>query len=98
MTQTQRTRPGGTEQILFTRGVPAIEALPATLVSQCMQAVLEVPDGASILQYAHNGGDLPLALLGAGHYGVSEEQVLVGNGSLHLQCSVSALLAMPAAV
>ncbi len=95
MTQTQHTRPSGTEQILFTRGVPAIEALPATLVSQCMQAVLDGPDGPSILQYGHNGGYLPLRLLLARHYGVSEDQVLVGNGSLHLQDMVAALLVKP---
>jgi len=95
MTQTQSTQPTATGQILFTRGVPALEALPAQLVSQCMQAALEGPSGAAILQYGHNGGYLPLRQLLAKQYGVAEDQVLVGNGSLHLQDMVAALLVKP---
>ena len=95
MTQTQSTHPTATEQILFTRGIPALEALPAQLISQCMRAVLEGPDGPSILQYGHNGGYLPLRQLLAKQYGVSEDQVLVGNGSLHLLDMLAALLIKP---
>jgi 2-aminoadipate transaminase len=80
------------EQILFTRGVPAVEALPNALLSECMQAVLEGPDGKAILQYGHNGGYLPLRKLLAEQYAVSPEHVLVGNGSLHLQDLLSSML------
>lgn len=81
----------GTEQILFTRGVPAVEALPTKLLSECFQAVLEAPDGWSILQYGHNGGYLPLRRLLGEQYNVSPDQIIVGNGSLHLQDLLSAL-------
>lgn len=81
-----------TEQIVFTRGVPAVEALPNKLISECLQAVLESSDGRAILQYGHNGGYLPLRQMLAEQYGVSPDQVLVGNGSLHLQDMLSALL------
>ena len=80
------------EQILFTRGVPAIEALPSKLLSECMQAVLEGPDRNTILQYGNNAGYMPLRQLIAEQYAVSVEQVLVGNGSLHLQDLLAALL------
>lgn len=85
----------GVEQILFTRGVPAVEALPNTLISECVQAVLEGPDGKTVLQYGHNGGYLPLRRLLAEQYQVSPDQILVGNGSLHLQDLLSALLITP---
>jgi 2-aminoadipate transaminase len=84
-----------TEQILFTRGVPAPEALPTTLISECLQAVLEGPDGKSVLQYGHNGGYLPLRRMLSEQYHVSPDQVLVGNGSLHLQDLLSAMLVKP---
>src|SRR5436305_1619131 len=79
------------EQIFFTRGVPALEALPNKLISECMQAVLEGPDAKAVLQYGHNGGYLPLRKLLAEQYSVSPDQVLVGNGSLHLQDLLSGL-------
>ncbi|GAC1355360.1 MAG: PLP-dependent aminotransferase family protein [Ktedonobacteraceae bacterium] len=87
----QRSSTVGTEQILFTRGVPAVEALPTKLLSECFQAVLEAPDGWSVLQYGHNGGYLPLRRLLAEQYNVSPDQIIVGNGSLHLQDILSAL-------
>src|SRR5437879_1423207 len=79
------------EQILFTRGVPAVEALPNKLISECLQAVLEGPDGKTVLQYGHNGGYLPLRRMLSEQYGVVPDQILVGNGSLHLQDLLSAL-------
>jgi 2-aminoadipate transaminase len=84
-----------TEQILFTRGVPALEALPHQLISECLQAVLAGPEAKTILQYGHNGGYLPLRLLLAEQYNVSPDQVLVGNGSLHLQDLLAAMLVRP---
>ncbi|HTI14228.1 MAG TPA: PLP-dependent aminotransferase family protein [Dictyobacter sp.] len=80
------------EQILFTRGVPAIEALPNHLLSECLQAALEGPDGKAVLQYGHNGGYLPLRQLLAEQYGATTDQVLVGNGSLHLQDILAGML------
>jgi 2-aminoadipate transaminase len=80
------------EQILFTRGVPAIEALPNKLISECLQAVLEGPDARNILQYGHFGGYLPLRKMLGEQYGAAPEQVLVGNGSLHLQDLLSSML------
>ena len=88
---TQDTRIPDTEQVLFTRGVPAIEAMPNTLIAECLQAVLTGPDGRTILQYGHNGGYLPLRRMLAEQYAVSEDQVLIGNGSLHLQDMLAAL-------
>jgi 2-aminoadipate transaminase len=82
----------GSEQILFTRGVPALEALPNTLISECLQAVLEGPAGKTVLQYGHNGGYLPLRKLLSEQYDVATEQVLVGNGSLHLQDILAGML------
>lgn len=88
----QDTRIPDTEQVLFTRGVPAVEALPNALIAECLQAVLNGPDGRAILQYGHNGGYLPLRRMLAEQYAVSEDQVLIGNGSLHLQDLLAALL------
>src|SRR5918912_1454015 len=87
----QSTSQVSTEQILFTRGVPAVEALPNMLISECLQAVLEGPDGKTVLQYGHNGGYLPLRRMLSEQYSVSPDQILVGNGSLHLQDLLSAL-------
>ncbi len=84
-----------TEQILFTRGVPATEALPTALISECLQAVLAGPDGKTVLQYGHNGGYLPLRRLLGEQYNVAPEQILVGNGSLHLQDLLTALVVKP---
>lgn len=85
----------GTEQIFFTRGVPAVEALPNELISECLQAVLRGPEGKAILQYGHNGGYLPLRRMLGEQYGVSADQVLVGNGSLHLQDLLAAMIVKP---
>lgn len=85
----------GSEQIIFTRGVPAMEALPNMLISECLQSVLEGPDGRAVLQYGHNGGYLPLRKLLAEQYGVEADQILVGNGSLHLQDILTGMLIKP---
>jgi 2-aminoadipate transaminase len=87
--------PTQTQPILFTRGVPAVEALPNTLISECLQAVLDGPDGRAVLQYGHNGGYLPLRQMLARQYAVEPEQILVGNGSLHLQDLLAGWLIKP---
>ncbi|HEY7420325.1 MAG TPA: PLP-dependent aminotransferase family protein, partial [Ktedonobacteraceae bacterium] len=89
--QSQATK----EKILFTRGVPAMEALPTKLISECLQDVLASSEGPTALQYGHYGGYLPLRRLLGEQYGVSPDQVLVGNGSLHLQDMLSAMLIKP---
>ncbi|HEU5227199.1 MAG TPA: PLP-dependent aminotransferase family protein [Ktedonobacteraceae bacterium] len=87
--------PVGSEKILFTRGVPALEALPNQLISDCLQAVLESADGKAVLQYGHNGGYLPLRRMLSEQYAVPADQVLIGNGSLHLQDMLAAILIKP---
>ncbi len=72
------------ETILFTRGVPPIEALPAARIGECMMAALE-SDGGVVLQYGNIGGYPPLRKMLAEFYGVNEPEILIGNGSLHLQ-------------
>lgn len=84
-----------TEQILFTRGVPAAEALPAKLIGDCLHTVLSGPDAKVVLQYGHNGGYLPLRKLIGEQYGLTENEVIIGNGSLHLQDLLAALFLKP---
>jgi 2-aminoadipate transaminase len=81
----------GQETILFTRGVPAVEALPNTLLEECFRAVLEGPNAKTVLQYGHNSGYLPLKKLLSEQYHVAPEQIVIGNGSLHLQDMLAGL-------
>ncbi|HZO72557.1 MAG TPA: PLP-dependent aminotransferase family protein [Ktedonobacteraceae bacterium] len=85
----------GSEQILFTRGVPALEALPNQLIATCLQAILKSPEGRAVLQYGHNGGYLPLRQMLGEQYGVAVDQIVIGNGSLHLQDMLAAILIKP---
>ncbi|GHO65840.1 GntR family transcriptional regulator [Ktedonobacter sp. SOSP1-52] len=94
----QKTTSSISNNISFTRGVPALEALPTTLFSECLQAVLAGPDGKTVLQYGHNGGYVPLKQLLAEQYQVDIDQVLIGNGSLHLQDMLTAQLVQPGEV
>lgn len=72
------------ETILFTRGVPPTEALPTARIGECMQAAL-ASDGGVILQYGNIGGYPALRRMLSEDYNVAENQILIGNGSLHLQ-------------
>ena len=83
------------EPILFTRGVPAVEALPNTLLEECFRAVLQGPTGKTVLQYGHNSGYLPLKKLLSEQYNVAPEQIIIGNGSLHLQDMLAGMLVQP---
>jgi 2-aminoadipate transaminase len=94
-TMSENTGQAGLEKIFFTRGVPPLEGLPVELIDKCMQAALNGPDGKTILQYGHNGGYAPLRSLISEQYGVSKDQVLVGNGSLHLMDMIAAMLVKP---
>ena len=69
--------------ISFTRGVPAVESFATDKLQKCAQEVLK-QDGDCLLQYGKGGGYPPLREWIAQRYGVSPEQVLVGQGSLQL--------------
>lgn len=73
-----------------------MEALPAVQIGQCMVAALE-SDGGVILQYGNIGGYPPLRRMLAEDFGVSEREVVVGNGSLHLQDLFAAITIEPGA-
>lgn len=82
------------ETIVFTRGVPPSEAFPTEELADCLAAAVAA-DPAVVLQYGQQQGYPALRSLLAGEYGVSEREVLVGNGSLQLQDLVAAQLIQP---
>ena len=82
------------DRIVFTRGVPPPEAFPTDELAQCFDAAVR-NDTAVVLQYGQQPGYAPLRGQLANEYGVSEAEVLVGNGSLQLQDLVSAQLVGP---
>jgi 2-aminoadipate transaminase len=82
------------EKIVFTRGVPPPEAFPTDELSACFDAAIR-DDAATVLQYGQQPGYAPLRRELAKEYGVSEGEVLIGNGSLHLQDLISARLVSP---
>ena len=82
------------EKIVFTRGVPPPEAFPTEELGDCFDAAIR-DDAAVVLQYGQQPGYAPLRRELSKEYGVSDEEVLVGNGSLHLQDLVSAHLLSP---
>ena len=83
-----------TDTITLTRGVPPTEAFPTKELSICFDAALEADPGV-VLQYGQQAGYPALRQALAKEYGVGESQVLVGNGSLHLQDLVAAYLIKP---
>ncbi len=83
-----------TDTIVFTRGVPPPEAFPTDQLSECFDAAIR-NDTAVVLQYGQQPGYTPLRSQLAEEYGVLDEEVLVGNGSLQLQDLVSAQLVGP---
>lgn len=85
-----------TENILFTRGVPPPEAFPTEELGECFDAAVR-EDPAVVLQYGQQQGYAPLRAELAKEYGVSEAEILVGNGSLQLQDLVAAHLVSPSA-
>src|ERR687898_81439 len=85
------------DKIVFTRGVPPPEAFPTEELGACLEAaVRENPD--VVLQYGQQPGYAPLREELAGEYGVSPQEILIGNGSLQLQDLVSSYLVKPGAV
>ena len=83
-----------TDTITLTRGVPPTEAFPVKELSICFDAALEADPGV-VLQYGQQSGYPALRQQLAAEFGVDVKQVLVGNGSLHLQDLVSAYLIKP---
>ena len=83
-----------TENIVFTRGVPPPEAFPTEEIGACFDAAVR-GDAATVLQYGQQRGYAPLRRELAEEYGVSEAEILVGNGSLQLQDLVASYLARP---
>lgn len=69
--------------ILFTRGVPPVEAFPVEEVANCAASALR-NDPNILLQYGSSTGYLPLRRLLAEQQGLKVEQVLVSNGSLQI--------------
>src|SRR5918912_959518 len=82
------------EKIVFTRGVPPPEAFPTDELSACFDAAIR-DDAATVLQYGQQPGYAPLRRELAKEYAVAESEILIGNGSLHLQDLVSAHLIGP---
>ena len=78
-------------KIVFTRGVPPPEAFPTDELSECFDAAIK-NDTAVVLQYGQQPGYAPLRGELAREYDVSEDEILIGNGSLQLQDLVSAHL------
>ena len=84
------------EKILFTRGVPPPEAFPTEELGECFDAAVR-EDPNVVLQYGQQQGYAPLRAELAKEYGVSEDEILVGNGSLQLQDLLAAYLVSPGA-
>jgi 2-aminoadipate transaminase len=85
-----------TDTILFTRGVPPTEAFPTAQLAESFASAIE-SDPAVVLQYGQQHGYLPLRQLIMAEYGVSEREILIGNGSLQLQDLIAAELVTPGA-
>lgn len=83
-----------TDRIVFTRGVPPPEAFPTDELKECFDAAVG-GDAATVLQYGQQPGYAPLREELAKEYGVSVDEILVGNGSLQLQDLLSAHLVRP---
>jgi DNA-binding transcriptional MocR family regulator len=70
--------------IKLTRGVPAVESFPTAQLMECAQAVL-AEHGEVVLQYGSARGFPPLRQAIAMQAGVTEDQVIIGQGSLQIQ-------------
>jgi DNA-binding transcriptional MocR family regulator len=65
-------------------------------LAECLSAAVSA-DPAIVLQYGQQQGYQPLRSVLAREYGVSEREILIGNGSLQLQDLVAAQLVAPGA-
>jgi 2-aminoadipate transaminase len=69
------------ETISLARGVPAPECVPVDELAECARAALQ-GDGGTILSYGSAGGYAPLRQWIAEEHGVSQQRVVLTNGSL----------------
>lgn len=69
------------ETISLARGVPAPECVPVEELAECARAALQ-GDGPTILSYGSAGGYAPLRQWIAEEHGVSQQRVVLTNGSL----------------
>lgn len=69
------------ETISLARGIPAPECVPVEELADCARAALQ-EDGATILSYGSAGGYAPLRRWIAEEHGVSQQRVVLTNGSL----------------
>lgn len=80
------------DPVLFTRGNPAVEALPIDELSECAAAIFK-EQGKVLFQYGHYSGYMPLRQWIADTYNTTIEQVLIGNSSMEFfSFSASVLL------
>jgi len=70
--------------IKLTRGVPPASSFPTAKLSECAVAVL-AKHGDVVLQYGPARGFPALRALIAQEAGVSDDQIIIGQGSLQLQ-------------
>jgi 2-aminoadipate transaminase len=69
--------------IKFTRGVPPPESFPKEKLAKCANKVL-AENSDIILQYGDSRGYAPLRQLIAGERGISEDRIILGQGSLQM--------------
>jgi DNA-binding transcriptional MocR family regulator len=69
------------ETISLARGIPAPECVPVEELAECARAAM-LDDGATILSYGSAGGYAPLRRRIAEEHGVSQQRVVITNGSL----------------
>src|ERR671912_87341 len=84
------------DKIVFTRGVPPPEAFPTEELGACFDVAIRENPGV-VLQYGQQPGYVPLREELAGEYGVSPQEILIGNGSLQLQDLLSSYFVKPGA-
>src|SRR5215210_6053228 len=82
------------DKIVFTRGVPPPEAFPTEELGASFDAAIR-GNPAVVLQYGEQPGYAPLREELAREYGVSPQEILIGNGSLQLQDLISSYLVKP---
>jgi DNA-binding transcriptional MocR family regulator len=69
------------ETISLARGIPAPECVPLQELAECARAAM-LDDGATVLSYGSAGGYAPLRRWIAEEHGVSQQRVVITNGSL----------------
>ncbi len=83
--------------IKLTRGVPPVECFPTSQLSECACVVL-AEHGHEVLQYGSSRGFPALCALIAQETGVSDDQIIIGQGSLQLQDFCARMLCQPGAI